>query len=477
MIPETRRSGGFDQGTPEEQPTAGRIREALGDLFPLPAETSARPWGSRTLSAVAQAAAVGVAAVLMLLRVPGSPSWGTIYGEDYWEFLTQAIQQPWHLFIAYDGYYQLLPRLIAQFVTFLPLARASEAFAVAGALVAACCGLFVFHASAGHVRSAGLRALLAAALVLLPAAPMEIIDSGVDSIWYLLPALFWAVLWRPRTRTGMAVAAVVAFVAAASNIMSFPFVVLLAVRVYVLRSPREHAVTAGWLAGTLMQVPFVISGSQADSRLGGHATAGQSLAFYGHQVLLPSLGWHFSWWLRSFAGMNGATLIAAAVLAIVLGAILATQAPARVFVVAALLTGFLIAVVGITVNGHLVTEPQLLTRQPGSRYTDLPIFLIEAAVIVGADCALWRRGTRSTGGHRRPAAGLKPAMTATALVAVLAVTWAVDFRYAGFRSGSGWTWAPIAAKWEHDCAISSSGEIAEKTGAIVQTLPCDHIRE
>jgi hypothetical protein len=226
----------------------------------------------------------------------------------------------------------------------------------------------------------------------------------------------------------------------------------------------------------LTQVPFVISGSQADSRLGGHATAGQSLAFYGHQVLQPSLGWHFSWWLRSFAGINGATLIAAAVLAIVLGAILATQAPARVFVVAALLTGFFVAVAGITINGHLVTEPQLLARQPGSRYTDLPIFLIEAAVIVGADCALWRWGTRSASAHRWPAAGLKPALTATALVAVLAATWAVDFRYAGFRSGAGWNWAPIAAKWEHDCSVSSSGEIAERTGAIVQTLPCHHIR-
>ena len=28
---------------------------------------------------------------------------------------------------------------------------------------------------------------------------------------------------------------------------------------------------------------------------------GQSLAFYDHVVLLPSLGWHTSWWLRSFA--------------------------------------------------------------------------------------------------------------------------------------------------------------------------------
>jgi hypothetical protein len=426
---------------------------------------------------VAQVAAVGIAAVVLLLRVPGLAPWDTIYGEDYWEFFTRAIQQPWHLFITYNGYWQFLPRLITQFVRYLPLAQASLAFAVSGAVIAACCALFIFHASAGHVRSVKLRALLAVALVLLPAAPMEIIDSGVNTPWYLLPVLFWAALWRPRTRAGMTLAAVLAFIAAASSILSIPFAPLLAARLYVLRRPREHAVTVGWLAGCLAQVPFVISGSQSDSRLATHATPGQSLAFYGHDVLLPSLGWHLSWWLRSFAGVNGATAIAAVVLAIIFGAILATQVRARVFVAAALVIGFIVVLVGITVNGHLVTAPQLSDQQPGNRYTVLPVFLIEAAVIVGADCALRRRSS----GHRRPGTGLKPvlkpAMAVTALVAVLAATWAVDFRYAGWRSGSSWTWAPIAAKWEHDCAHSRTGTIVEKTGAIYQTLPCRNIRQ
>jgi hypothetical protein len=44
---------------------------------------------------------------------------------------------------------------------------------------------------------------------------MEIADSGVNAPWYLLLAVFWALLWRPRTRAGMAVAAFVAFAAAA----------------------------------------------------------------------------------------------------------------------------------------------------------------------------------------------------------------------------------------------------------------------
>jgi hypothetical protein len=473
MIPGTRRSGDPARTIPEPQPADRGFRGTLGELFPLPPEAPTPTWDSRTLSVVAQVAAVGLGTVVLLMRVPGLPPWDTIYGEDYWEFFTQAIQQPWHLFITYNGYWQFLPRLIAQFVRYLPLAQASRAFAVSGAVIAACCALFIFHASAGHIRSVKLRALLAAALVLLPAAPMEIIDSGVNTPWYLLPVLFWAALWRPRTRTGMAVAAVLAFVAAASNILSVPFAPLLAVRLYVLRSPREHAVTAGWLAGCLAQVPFVIAGTaHGDARLATHATPGQSLAFYGHDVVLPSLGWHLSWWLRSFAGANGATAIAAVVLAVVFGVILVSQVRARAFVVTALVIGFVVVVVGITLNGHLVTAPLLPDGQFGNRYTVLPIFLIEAAVIVGVDYALRRRGR----GHRRPGAGPKPAMALMALVAVLAATWAVDFRYAGWRSRASWTWAPIAAKWEHDCAHSQTGEIVEKIDVAYQTLPCRNIR-
>jgi hypothetical protein len=482
MIPETRQSGNLPEAVPgqDEQRPASRLRTVLGALFPasLPAspEAAGMAAGGRALRAVAQVVAVGIATVVLLLRVPGLPSWDTIYGEDYWEFLTQAIQQPWHLFITYDGYWQFLPRLIAQLVTYLPLARASMGFAVAGALVAACCALFIYHASAGHIRSAWLRGLLAVALVLLPAAPMEIIDSGVNSIWYLLPALFWAVLWRPRSRTGMAAAAVVAFVAAASNILSLLFLPLLVVRVYVLRRPREHAVTAGWLAGSLAQVPFMISGSGSggDARLDTHATAGQSLAFYGHDVLLTAFGWHLSWWLRSLAGLNGATLIMAVVLAVIFGLMLVTQPGTRALVLAVLVIGFITVTFGITLNGHLLAQPLLETQQPGNRYTILPIFLFASALIAGADYAL--RG-RSGRGHRRPGRmSVRPALAVTALVAVLAGGWVADFRYTGWRSGWGWTWAPIAAKWQHDCAVSTSGEITEKAGATFQTLPCDHIR-
>src|SRR6516162_9540797 len=168
--------------------TAEDSHVAIRALFPLPPEAAPRTWTQRGIAAVAQIAAVGLGALVLLLRIPGLPSWSAVYAEDYWEFLVGAYQHPWRLFVPFGGYEQLLQRVVAQFVSYLPLPDAAPAFAAAGALIAAGCALFVFHASSGHIRSVPLRVLLAAAIVLLSSAPMEIADSTVAVSFYLVLA-------------------------------------------------------------------------------------------------------------------------------------------------------------------------------------------------------------------------------------------------------------------------------------------------
>jgi len=471
MIPASGHQQRSDRVVPRSRPMAGRLRAWLGELFPGGPAAPARARGARVLGAGVQVAAVGIASIAMLLRIPGRPAWRTIFGEDYFWFLAQAIQQPWH-WGQYHGYVQVVPRLIAQVVSYLPLPDASLAFALAGAVVAACGALVIFHASAGHIESVTLRALLAVALVLLPVAPMELIGSGVETMWYLLPVLFWAMLWRPRTRPAMAVAAAVGFLAMTSNILAALLAPLLVARLYALRRPREHAVTAGWLAGFLVQATIFFSGAHGHSRFDLiQAPPGQSLAFYGHAVLAPSLGWHTSWWLRSFAGANGATAIAAAVLAVSFALILATQPGARLLVVTALAAGFVFTVVSVTINPAPAIDLMLPTRAGGTRYTVMADFLIVSALLAGADHAL-----RSRARDRRPQrAGLKPVTAVTALAVFLAATWAADFRYTGLRATTAWTWAPIAAKWEHDCAHSPTGHITETIYMRPWTFPCRNI--
>jgi len=64
----------------------------------------------------------------------------------------------------------------------------------------------------------------------------------------------------------MSVAAAVGFLTMASNILAALLAPLLVARLYVLRRPREHAVSAGWLAGCWCRRLSVISGA-----LDGHS--------------------------------------------------------------------------------------------------------------------------------------------------------------------------------------------------------------
>jgi hypothetical protein len=448
-------------------PLARRAVVTLRELFPEPPEPGPRRV-PRGVSIFLQVAAVLLGVLVMLVRIPGVPAWDGIYAEDLKIYLPQALQHPWHLLVPDDGYIQLVPRLIAQFMTYLPLRDAAAVFAIAGALVTAGCALFIFHVSAGHVRSPVLRFVLALAVVLLPVALIEIADSGVDAPWYLMFALFWAILWRPRTRTGMAGAAAIGFFTAASTMMSVVFAPLLLARVIALPKLREHAVTAGWVAGCLLQLPYVVSNlASVHSRASHPATPGMVLAFYGHDVVLPALGWHLSWWLRSAAGRNGATVIIGAILAVFfLWALITQRGRPRVFVVAALITGFLFTAFGATISSNLPPLAVTKSIEHGSRYTTLPIFLIDAAAIVGVDSFIRHRQVR-----------LQTVAAVTALVAVLSVGWITDFRYKGFRSNDAVNWPPVATAWLHACQPTPNGIIHERAGsAVLKPIPCARLR-
>ena len=282
-------------------PDAGHgFRGALAELFPEPAEIAPRAGLARWAFVPVQVALVALGAVVMLARIPGRPVWESAYGEDPRMYLPQALAHPWNLLQSYAGYLQLVPRVIGQAAALLPFRHASVAFAVGGALVASACGLFAYHASAGQVSSRWLRALVGLSVVLLPIAQLEIADDGVNSIWYLLAALFWAALWRPRTKAG----------AATSSSLGLLYAPLFAARAMVVpRRLREHAATVGWAAGCLLQLFEILTSHQSRLRPRNPVNA---VLFYLHEVLLPALGWHLSWHLRDALGLTGATALAAA---------------------------------------------------------------------------------------------------------------------------------------------------------------------
>jgi hypothetical protein len=422
-------------------PLYRRVRDVLAPLFPAaPAYTSA--------AVLAQILAAAAAAGVLLLRQSGHPAWQTAWAEDRTVFLPRALLDPWGSFVhCYGGYVQLVPQLVADVVTRFPLRDAAAGFAVTGAAAASGCALFVFHASAGHVRQPALRGLLAASVVLLPVAVIEVASNGVDAPWYLMYALFWAVLWRPATRAGAGAAALVAFLAMASNILNLLYLPLVAARALVLPRPREQAVTAGWLAGVGYQLAGILVGAPAILGPGQPrqlATPGAIASFYGQHVLVAAVaGWRLAVWLTAAAGPGWLVVISSCLL-LAAGAWAVARGGARVrlFVTAALVTGLVLTAFPVLIR-FWVTQPvsAQVSRVwlPGSRFTVCPVLLIDAAAVVAVDARL-----------RQGRARLGSVLAVLLLVVGLGTGWLTSFRYPNMRSTAP-LWQQTSLRFDRLC--------------------------
>jgi hypothetical protein len=135
------------QPGPASEPAGGtirRVRAALGVLFPEAPEPrpvpesgpghadAARSPGRRAVYVAIEVAAVCTGAAVLLPRIAGIPSWDSVYAEDQGVFLFDALARPWHLLVPFGGYEQLMPRLVGQLVSYLPLADAAVPYALAG---------------------------------------------------------------------------------------------------------------------------------------------------------------------------------------------------------------------------------------------------------------------------------------------------------------------------------------------------------
>jgi hypothetical protein len=411
------------------RPLLGWLGRTLEMLFPpAPAPPPRTRSRGRTLrTALAYAGVLGLGAGVLLIRQAGTPSWSTLWAEDGSVFLPRALAHPWSsLFHEQAGYLQLVPQLIADIVARFPARPDAAGFAIAGALVASCCAIFVYHASSGHIHRPGLRALLACSVLLLPTAVIEIANSGVDAPWYLMYALFWALIWRPRSRPGQVAAAAFAFVTMASNILNLLYLPLVAARVVALPRAREQAVTFGWLAGIAYQVPGILQSREPD-HIGPVPAA---FHFYGQHVLVAAVaGWRLALRLQAAAGIPAAIAIAALmVAAVVAWAAWQGGSRVRVLTVAALGMGVILTVVPALLRPWIGPATSTNIWVPGSRYTTSAILLIDGIAIAGVDAFL-----------RRTDISLRPARRATVvllLVIGLGIGWSTSFRYPNLRSGN-----------------------------------------
>jgi hypothetical protein len=302
-------------------------------------------------------------------------------------------------------------------------------------------------------------------VLLLPTAlKAGIPNNGVNTIWYLLFAAFWALVWRPRSRTGMAVAAAVCFAAAASNVLVALYLPLVVARVIALPRAREHAASIGWLAGGAVQLFEVLFHSRPHQP----TSVLDALGFYGHNVTLPAVaGLHFGQQLTAGLGIAGATALAAFVTAAVIAWVLVRGgAGVRVFAVTALVLGLILTLTPVFVHGAVanieVTQHTLWAS--GSRYAQVPILLLYSLVIVSVDAYL-RRGDVpfERAGH---------GTAVVLLVAVLGITWVSSYRYTDLRSHAT-PWTHVVKRMDRTCRQHPLGSVTTKRDV---RIPCSAIK-
>jgi hypothetical protein len=323
-------------------------------------------------------------AVVALLRQAGVPATQTLWAEDGLIFYSQALAHSfWRTLItAYNGYDQLVPRLVVQLAKVAPIADVSTVVALSGAGGLAALGCLVFHMSRGHIASPALRGLLVAAMVALPLANVEMLDNLVNLPWWLFYAAFWALLWRPETSAGRVTAGLICCLAAASEPLVGVFVVLAAFRVWALPRLKEQASTVGLGIGLVYQAAVVL-GNHGENSFPKAALSGLPADF----ALRVGLGWLGGMrgtdavvrWDRSLAEVLGAVLFAAIVVA---GVKLGSRQSRAFTVAAAIMAPICFAVpVWLRGAGPFMQLPATSVGY-GGRYAATSILVLVSAVLV-----------------------------------------------------------------------------------------------
>jgi hypothetical protein len=367
-----------------------------------------------------------LASALQLLRLDPEEALDSLWAEDGQVFLPEAMGKGLvdNLTSTYAEYLGVVPRLIAELGDLVPIPDAALAMALAGTLTISLSGLVVWFASAAHIRSPYLRGLLVALTVLSPVASLEAVVSGTYAPWYMSFAVFWLLLWRPRTTwsaclggafillTGLSIPTIFFFVPLAAlraiavrderdAILVGAFGLALAIQLPVTASSDEHLVDAVWteeIWTVLMQ--RVVDGSVLGLELGGDAWS--------------SWGWPF------LIGLTVAVALYLAVLAF-------RASSGRLLAAIAVLTS--VGMFAVSMYQRAATGPmqwyEEMSNGLGGRYAIVPSLLLISAVLVLLDDRVRSRSRAWLG-------------AAVATGAVLLVALVTSFDTGAPRTGPSW---------------------------------------
>ncbi len=424
--------------------TVRSVGHHLDPLFP-PAPPRGRT--PRWVTALLSVAALFGGAAALLTRQVGLPSAQTVWAEDGAVFLSQQyLPHPrGGLFLhPYNGYMHLVPRLLARLTVTAPIADAAFVLAAGAALVVAAVALLVFHGARAHVPSVPARLLLALAVVALPMGNFEVLTNVANLQWYLLFAMFWVLLWRPRGWAGTAVSAATALLATMTSPLTLLLLPLVALRAWRLPGLRERVVVLAWAAGLAVQLAVVLRTTRPPGT--DQPEVGAIAWTYLVRIVLGSFG-GVTETVRAYDRL-GATAVLVAVLALVLLLLpgLLSSAQSRLAVGCAGAASVAYFVIPMGLNWSDTFRPEVpLALDGGGRYSVVPTLLLLSAVAISL-------GRPRAAGPAARARTLVPVVlqvgTALVLLTVLAVDWHVPVTDRGRAP----TWATGLALARAGCA-------------------------
>ncbi len=229
--------------------------DAPAALFPAPVQAMPARWWLAVL-------AVFAAVAVTLGRVGGHGPFDTLWIEDAWPFLHQAINESWThtIFRPHNGYWHIGPRTLTEVADLFPLAYMPAAMTVLAAIMLTVFAFVAYQGSRAFFPSPWMRLLIAAPVLLIPVGQTQMQVDLATLHFPGLYAMFWICFWRPATRTGRTAAPAVTLYLVFSSILNVVFAPLLLLRLIAVRDRTTRLVGAAYTAGMTLQLGGVVTG-------------------------------------------------------------------------------------------------------------------------------------------------------------------------------------------------------------------------
>ena len=440
----------------------GRLREGLNRSVFLPSPPDTVRFG-RWEGGIALVAFLALAVILQLFRVGPSTGLNSLWAEDGPIFLGGALTHGFFTAVTmpHAEYLVVMPRLIGEIGAIVPLRDAAVAMNISAALVVAFSGLAVWFASAGHIRSPYLRAVLVVLTVLPPVAG-ETVASPANVAWHTTFAVFWLLVWRPATTWGACLSALAILATGLSTPAVFFFVPIVLMRALAIRDRRDALVVGAFWLALAIQLPFT---ALSDERVSTYLWTSNIITTFLQRVVNgAALGLELGG--SAWADWGWPFLIAITVAVTAYLVVLALRASSsRLFAAIAIVTSvamFLISSYSRAL-GNAMTWPPDIHNNVGGRYALVPVLLLISAALALIDS---RR--RSSGG--RPIAAI-----AAATVLLVSIVTSFDVNAATDRGGPPWDNSVHTATAKCEAEDLAAVPVFVAPEGWTMTVPCDRL--